>query len=128
MMTTHTHTQPFYGSLDSVRDNPGEPAPEETFTHSHLSWSTVILYLLPSCITIHGILPVQFTCLTVFFHNLSSSFPCLPLGLAPSTSFSIHLFTQSSSSFKAHAQTISTHKDQYLTNLYRCTKIRHSCL
>jgi len=25
----HTHnTQPFYGSLDSVRDKPGEPAPE----------------------------------------------------------------------------------------------------
>jgi len=29
----HTHTQPFYGSLDFVRDNPGEPVPEETFTH-----------------------------------------------------------------------------------------------
>ena len=34
---THTHTQPFYGSRDSVRDNPGEPVPEETFTHLHLS-------------------------------------------------------------------------------------------
>jgi len=32
--TTHTHTQPFYISLDFVRDNPGEPVPEETFTHS----------------------------------------------------------------------------------------------
>jgi len=31
---THTHTQPFYGSLDFVWDNPGEPVPEETFTHS----------------------------------------------------------------------------------------------
>jgi len=31
----HTHT--FYGSLDFVRDKPGEPVPEETFTHSHLS-------------------------------------------------------------------------------------------
>jgi len=40
--------QPFYGSLDFVRDNPGEPVPEETFTHSHLSWSSVIPYLLPS--------------------------------------------------------------------------------
>jgi len=27
----YTHTQPFYGSLDFVRDNPGEPVPEETF-------------------------------------------------------------------------------------------------
>jgi len=59
-------TQPFYGSLDFVWDNPGEPVPEETFTHSHLLWLSVIPYLLPPSITIHGILPVQFTCLTVF--------------------------------------------------------------
>jgi len=39
---THTHTKPFYGSLDLVRDNPGEPVPEETFTHSHSSWSSII--------------------------------------------------------------------------------------
>jgi len=26
--------QPFYGSLDFLRDNPGEPVPEKTFTHS----------------------------------------------------------------------------------------------
>jgi len=30
---THTHTQPFYGSVEFVRENPGEPVPEETFTH-----------------------------------------------------------------------------------------------
>jgi len=30
---THTHTQPFYGSLDFVRDNPGEPVPEGKFRH-----------------------------------------------------------------------------------------------
>jgi len=30
---THTHTQPFYGPMDFVRDNLGEPVPEETFTH-----------------------------------------------------------------------------------------------
>jgi len=29
----HTHTQPFYGSVEFVRENPGEPVPEETFTH-----------------------------------------------------------------------------------------------
>jgi len=35
---THTHTQPFYGSVEFVRENPGEPVPEETFTHySHRS-------------------------------------------------------------------------------------------
>jgi len=49
----------------------GELVPEETFTHSHLSWSSIIPYLLPPSFTIHGILAVQFTCLTVFFHNLS---------------------------------------------------------
>jgi len=29
--TAHTHTQPFYGSLDFVQDNSGEPVPEEKF-------------------------------------------------------------------------------------------------
>ena len=34
----NTHTQPFYGSVEFVRENPGEPVPEETFTHySHHS-------------------------------------------------------------------------------------------
>ena len=64
-MPTHTHTQPFYGSLDFVRDNPGEPVSEETFTHSHLLWSSVIPYLLPPSIT-GAKTVVQFTCLTVF--------------------------------------------------------------
>jgi len=30
---THTHTQPFYSSLDFVRDNPGKLLPEGTFCH-----------------------------------------------------------------------------------------------
>ena len=35
---THNTTQPFYGSVEFVRENPGEPVPEETFTHySHHS-------------------------------------------------------------------------------------------
>jgi len=33
VVVVHTHTQPFYGSVEFVRDNPGEPVPEETFTH-----------------------------------------------------------------------------------------------
>jgi len=40
--THHTHIQPFYSSLDFVQNNPGEPVPEETFTHSHPSWSSNI--------------------------------------------------------------------------------------
>jgi len=71
---TYTHTQPFYGPMDFVWDNLGEPVPEETFTHSHLSWSSIIPYLPHPSTTIHGILTVQSTCLTVFFHNLSPSF------------------------------------------------------
>jgi len=95
----HAHTQPFYSSLDSVRDNPGEPVPEETFTHSHLSWSSVIPYLLPPYIVIHGILPVQFTCLSVLFHNLCPSFLWSTSCVAQSISYSIHFFIQSLSSF-----------------------------
>jgi len=101
---THTNTQPFYGSLNSVRDNLGEPIPEGTFTHSYLSWSSVIS-LLPPYITIHGILPVQFTCLTVFSHNLCSSF--LWSTSWPGTlSFILHTFLHLL--FTAHAHTITT--------------------
>jgi len=46
-----------------VRDYPDEPVPEETFTHSHLFWSSIIFYLLPLSTTIHGLFPVKFTCL-----------------------------------------------------------------
>jgi len=45
-------TQLFYRSLDFVRDNPGKPVPEETFTHSHLSQSSIIPYLLPPSINL----------------------------------------------------------------------------
>jgi len=48
--------------------------PRETFTHSHLSRSSITLYLLLPSIAIHGILSVQFTCLTVFLHNTCPSF------------------------------------------------------
>jgi len=108
---TLTDTQPFYGSLDFVRDNPGEPVPEETFTHSHLSWSSVIPYLLPLSITIHSILPVQFTCLTDYFHNLSPRY--LWSTSWPGTLNFTHFFIQSLSSFH------STY--QYYHNLFCCS-------
>ena len=41
--------------------------------HSHISWSSIILYLLLSSTMIHSILPVQFMCMTVFLHNLCPS-------------------------------------------------------
>jgi len=85
--------------VDFFRDNPGEPVPEETFTHSHLSWSSIIPYLLPPSFTIHGILPIQSTHMTVFSTISIQVFFGLPLGLAPFTSYFIHFFTQSLSSF-----------------------------
>jgi len=104
----HTHTQLFYGSLDFVRDNLSEPVPEETCIHSHLSWSSVIPYLLPPSVTIHGILTVQFTCLIVFSTiSVQVSFG-LPLGLTPSTSYSIHFFSQSLSFFCSTCHTVTT--------------------
>ena len=87
---THNRLTAFRPGLPSYR-----PVPEETFTHSHPSRSSDILYQLPSFTTIHRILFIQFTCLTVLFDNLSPG--PLPLGLGPSTSYSMHFFTQSSS-------------------------------
>jgi len=34
-MSFLSHTQLFYGSVDFVWNNLGEPVPEETFTHYH---------------------------------------------------------------------------------------------
>jgi len=42
---THTHTQLFYGSMDFVRDNPGEPVPEETFTRLHLYTNASVFFM-----------------------------------------------------------------------------------
>ena len=66
----HTHTRT-RSKRPFVRDYPGRSVPEETFTHLHPSWSSDILYRLPSFTTIHSILCVQLTCLTVLFDNLS---------------------------------------------------------
>ena len=49
----------------------GRPVPEETFAHSHPSWSLNILRQLPPSTTIHSLLLARLTCLTVLFHNLS---------------------------------------------------------
>ena len=88
--------------MDFVRDKPGEPLPEETFTHSthtyrghqsslncfiHLLWSIASSLFNPCTWQSFSTI-----CLQVFFG--------LTLGLAPSTSYSIHFFTQSFSSFR----------------------------
>jgi len=98
MKQTH-NTQPFYGSVDFVQDNPSEPIPEQTFTHSHLSWSSNIclLHLLrsmaSSLVNQHALQSFSTISLQVFFG--------LPRDLAPSTSYSIHFFIQSLSSFRS---------------------------
>jgi len=109
--------------VDFVWDNPGELVPDETFTHSthsHLSWSSIIPYLLPPSVMIHDILSVQFTCLTVLFHNRFPSFFGLHYGLAPSTSYSIHFFSQSLSSFHS---TCPYHRNLFCC----CTEIMQIC-
>jgi len=57
--------------------------------------------LSASSISYDGILPVQLTCSTVFSTISLQVFFGLSLGLAPSTSYSIHFFTQSSSYFRS---------------------------
>ena len=79
LLPTTTVLRPF------IRDYPGEPVPEETLTHPP-SWSSSSLYqLLPSTM-IHSILPVQFTCLAIFLHNL-----CLCPLLSTSWSGDLHI-------------------------------------
>jgi len=65
----HIHTQPFNSLF--FRDNLGRPVPEETFSNSHPSWSSDILYQLPPFTTIRSNLSDQLRCLTVLFDNLS---------------------------------------------------------
>ena len=74
-----------------IQDYLGEPVPKETFPHSHQCWSSIILYLLPLFTTIHSILPVQFTCLTVFLHNLSPS-PLWSTSLSGTVHFILRTF------------------------------------
>jgi len=99
--------------VDFVRDNLGELVPEETFTHSHSSWSSIIsicfLHLLRSMASSlfnpRALQSFSTISLQVFFG--------LPLGLAPSTSYSIHFFTQSLSSFRNTCP--------YHPNLFHCS-------
>ena len=57
------------------------------------------LHQLPPSSKIHSILHVQFTCLTVVSTTSIQVIIGLPLALEPSTSYAIHFFTQSLSSF-----------------------------
>jgi len=62
----HTHTQPLNGPMSGTTR-----VGQKKHSHSHPSWSSNIPYQPPPSTTIHSILLVQFTFLTVLFHNLS---------------------------------------------------------
>jgi len=95
---THTHTtRPFYGSVEFVQDNLGELVPEETFTHytrrgHQSSLSAFSIYYD----TWHPPYSIQFNprALQSFSTISLQVFFGLPLGLLPSTLYSIHFFTQ----------------------------------
>ena len=89
-------------------DDTGEPVPEETFTNSHLSWSSTILYKLSLSTTIYSILPVQFTCLTVFLNNLSPSPLCYLLFWNPPLHTPYISSPNHSLLFTTHTHTITT--------------------
>jgi len=56
MSSVHTHMHNLLTALWILSWT--EPVSEETFTNTYLSWSSIIPYLLPSSITIHGIISV----------------------------------------------------------------------
>jgi len=91
-----------------VRDYLGEPVPEETFTHSHLSYhqSSFISF----CHLLWSIASSLFNlCAWQSFCTISLQILFgLPLGLTPFTSYSIHFFTNHGLLFARHAHTIAT--------------------
>ena len=107
---THTHNR----LTAFVRVNPGRPVPEETLTHSLPTWSSDILssssiyndqwhplwvlYFSKWMIVLAAVKHVKWTQRSFYVLDsplvqpLSRS-SCFPLGLALSTSYSIHFFT-----------------------------------
>jgi len=59
-----------------VQDYPGEPVPEESerniHPHTYPDHHPTFISFFPST-TIHYVVPVQFTCLTILLHNLFPS-------------------------------------------------------
>ena len=96
-----THTRTHNRLMAFCTGLPGRPVLEETFTRSHPSWSLDILYQLPPFATIHSILFVHFTCLTVLFDNLSSG-PLWSCSWSWILYFILHAFVPRSSSSFCH--------------------------
>jgi len=94
---------PFYGSL-SRTTQVSRYQKKHSPTHTCHGHQSSFICFLPS-ITIHGFLPVQFTCMAVFSTISLQVFFGLPLGLAPSTSYSVHSSPNHCLLFGAHAHT-----------------------
>ena len=96
---THTHTQPFNGLLSgTTRVDRYQKKHSPTHTHpDHRTSFIIFLHLQRSMasplFSLRAWQSSQTTSLQVLFG--------LPLGLGPSTSYSMHYFTQSSSSFRS---------------------------
>jgi len=101
---THTHTQLFYGSMDFVRNNLRKLVPQETFSQYQKKHSPTYTYRGHESSRICFIHLLWSMASSLFNHvhhasdslcaqSLSQVFFGLPLGLAPSTSYSIHFFT-----------------------------------
>ena len=91
-----------------VRDYPGEPVPEETFTHPP-SWSSPNLYQLLPSTTIYSILLVQIACLAIFFEQpLSTSFLVYLLVWSPPPHIPYISSPNQCLLFTTHAHTITT--------------------
>jgi len=71
---TDTHTHNRFMTLWILSGTTRVSWYQKKHSPTHLTWSSIIPYQLSLSITIHGILPIQFTCLTVFCHSLSPSF------------------------------------------------------
>jgi len=69
--------------------------PEETFTHTHSSWSQDILYKLPPSTKIHSILLFNLRAWQSFSTTSLQVFFDLSLGLEPSTLYSKRFFNTS---------------------------------
>jgi len=85
---THAHTHNHFTALWTLSGI----ARVSRYQKNH---SPVIPYLHPPSVTIHGIIPVQFTCLTIFFHNLCPSF-LWSTSWPGTVSFILHTFLHTS--------------------------------
>ena len=100
VVNSHTHNTHMTVLRPFVWDYPGEPVPEETSIHSHPSCSSTILIIflhLPR--TIASSLLNQHTWQSLCTTSNHVLFG-LTLGLEPTTSYYIHFFIQSLSSFR----------------------------